>query len=148
MSEITNYACSNAFAVKDLRAFQDWATNLDIGYRLLADGLVCLTLEDDWVDLMGLPPETDNMGEDEVMTWLAGDLAQHLPEGEVALLYGVSAATAENTVWLGAEARGVDHTGNVIEYTEKQLLKRVMRDFGVNRIRYNGVHASVLEVSE
>ncbi|MDD2741240.1 MAG: hypothetical protein PHV02_03145 [Rhodocyclaceae bacterium] len=131
MANFTGSARSNYFRVKDVENFKSWALNIsNIGFWE-KEGTFAIYSDDPdtgcWPS-SALNPETDDHEEID----LVAELADHLQDGEVAVLMQ---AGAEKLRYIGAYATAVNHKGETVDVSLNQIYQLAMDKFGVDPSR-------------
>jgi hypothetical protein len=127
MANYTATARSNYFAVKDAEAFKEWCATRDLDVWqgsddnaarfAIAPGAEC--------DCGGWPELMDE--DDEPADDLCESLAQHLKEGEVAILFELG---HEKLRYLVGAATAVHSSGRRIDLTLAEIYTRAREAFG------------------
>lgn len=122
-------ARSNYFQVKDEKAFREWATTLPNCEAVKSDlegkGWCLLARSEDG----GWPSDRYNEEEDDYVGLdLAAELAEHLAEGQVAVLMQIG---AEKLRYVTGIAFAVSWTGETVEVSLEDIYKKANDAFGV-----------------
>jgi len=143
MADWVGVARSNYFAVNDERSFLEWAKKRNLrvmkrpaqGRRFADNSRAFTQFAVESEDEGGPWPsfeEDQNLLEDGGMPReidIQTELAQHLKEGEIAVLMEVG---AEGAKYLSGTAYAVDHRGTVIRISLRDIYSRAAEVFGVS----------------
>ena len=124
MANFNGTARSNYFKVKDVEAFKAWVETIPDLVCWEREGLYAIRSED--FDT-GCWPSTRYDDEDEDLN-LTGELAEHLAEGEVAVLME---AGAEKLRYISGWAVAVNHKGEEVSISLYNIYDLAEKTFGV-----------------
>ena len=118
-------ARSNYFRVKDRHAFLKWADRRGLGVFKNEESGDLFAIHGGASD-DGSWPSYDMEGDTEID--LVAELAQHLPQGQIAVLMEIG---AEKLRYLTGVAIAVNHKGRVVELTLSDIYRKAARAFRV-----------------
>lgn len=118
-------ARSNYVRVKDAEAFLQWTSRRKLGVIKSERGPDVFAIHPgDTTD--GFWPRYDFDTDEELD--LAAELAEHLPQGQVAVLLEIG---AERIRYLYGDAIAVNHKGRVVTLSLKDIYRKAAREFQV-----------------
>lgn len=124
-------ARSNYFRVRNPEAFKDWVRSLpELGFWEFDDQPQLFGIYSNCPDSGGWPTwRTGDDGEDEGEIDIASELAEHLAEGEVAVLIE---AGAEKLRYISGQAIAINHMGEVIDVTLSDIYGKAFEKWGIH----------------
>ncbi len=131
MANFIGHARSNYFQVKDVENFKSWVLNIpSLGFWEKEGAFAIYSVDPD----TGCWPTGafDPKSEDYVEIDLVADLAEHLQEGEVAVL---TEAGAEKLRCISGYSVAVNHKGETVSVSLNQIYQLAMDKFGVDPSR-------------
>lgn len=127
MANYTATTRSNYFAVKDEQAFKDWCAkwSLDHWQQKEDRGSRRFAITADTGDCCGWPSYSHDEDEQEID--IAAELAEHLADGEIAILMEVG---NEKLRYLVGTAVAVNHTGETVIISLSEIYQLAEEAFG------------------